>query len=84
MCCDLSFTWNKTSHVLKDSSLLPQFRQNAKHLLWCAHHSMNNDKNLFSLNLKNTFSWHASDTLDEIWELILSSLLAVPQLSEHW
>lgn len=72
----------KTSYILPDSSLLPWFRQNAHHLRWYAHHSVNN-KNLFSLNVKNKFSWHTSDTLDEIWELILSFLLAVPQLTEH-
>ena len=74
----------KTSYILQDSSLLPQFRQNVNYLRWYAHHSMNNNnKNLFSLNVKNKFPWHTLDTLDEIWELILSFLLAVPQLTEH-
>lgn len=79
-----SFMQYKTSYSLLDSSLPPWFKQNANRLRWYAHHSLNNNnKNLFSLNVKNKFSWHTSDTLDEIWELILSFLLAVPQLTEH-
>ena len=74
--------------LLKTVNYLPQFWQNANHLLRYTHHSVNKKQQqqipiLFECEFFFP-PWHTLDSPDKIRELILPPLLAVPQLSEHW